>query len=172
MEAAKKVPAAEVSEKQRGKSFYRRLKALSPIPYLAKARDYYVRSLTECAGRANYSGLAAGGPGVAMPASLPKSFSTSSSRNEEEFRELVRAASQRSNPYLSRSSSAQQQQDPFPRSFSSASTPPSVGRIDEDSPAYFPGSFKTSIPEADPRFPRSHSYSTAQNFHVRRGIAV
>ncbi|GLJ28385.1 hypothetical protein SUGI_0558620 [Cryptomeria japonica] len=167
MEARKKVPAAEVSEKQRRKSFYRRLKALSPIPYLVKVRDYYVKSFTECAGRSN--GLPPKGPGVA---SLPKSFSTSSSRNDEDFMELVRAASQRSHPHLSRSSSAQQEQDHFPRSFSSASTAPSVERIDEDSPAYFSGSFKKTFPEADLRFPRSHSYSTAQNFHVRRRIAV
>ncbi|XP_059637161.1 uncharacterized protein LOC132279246 [Cornus florida] len=66
------------------------------IPYrvLIKAKDYYVRSITECSQTVNYGNMAGGSAG------LPKSFSVSSSRSrcsdDDDFGELIRAASSRS----------------------------------------------------------------------------
>ncbi|GLJ28410.1 hypothetical protein SUGI_0559120 [Cryptomeria japonica] len=79
-------------------------------------------------------------------AGLPKSFSSSSLRNDDEFAELVRAASQRSK------SSPISQQKAIPKSFNSFAAP-SVGRIDEGSPCYFGGSFKKNAAQPDLRFP-------------------
>ncbi|GLJ28388.1 hypothetical protein SUGI_0558690 [Cryptomeria japonica] len=128
----------------RFRSLYRRIKAFSPIPYLVKARDFYMRSISECAGRANYSGL-----GVSM-AAPPKSFSSSTVRNDDEFAELVRAASQTSK------SSPGAQGSEIPRSFSTNAAP-CVGRIDEESPCYFGGSFRKNVVQSDLRYPRNRS---------------
>ncbi|GLJ28413.1 hypothetical protein SUGI_0559160 [Cryptomeria japonica] len=130
-----------ISKKKRVKSLCRGIKVLSPFRYLAKARDFYIKSIAECAGRANYRGL-----GVSM-AGLPKSFSGSSVRNDDEFAELVRAASQSSK------SSPVAQHKVIPKS-SSTNRAPSVGRIDEDSPCYFGGSFRKIVAQPDLRFPR------------------
>ncbi|GLJ28419.1 hypothetical protein SUGI_0559220 [Cryptomeria japonica] len=101
-----------------------------------------MKSISECVGRANYSGL-----GVSI-LGLPKSFSIYSLRNDDEFAELVRAASQRSE------SSPVAQQKVIPKSFSS-NRAPSVGRIDEDNPCYFGGSFRKNAAQPDLRFPRT-----------------
>ncbi|GLJ28421.1 hypothetical protein SUGI_0559240 [Cryptomeria japonica] len=131
-----------VSKKRGVKSLCREIKSFSPIPYLAKARDFYMRSISECAGRASSSGL-----GVSM-VGLPKSFSNSSLRNDDEFAELVRAASQRSK------SSPVAQQKAIPKRFSTNGAP-SVGRIDEDSPCYFGGSFRKNASQPDLHYPRT-----------------
>ncbi|GLJ28406.1 hypothetical protein SUGI_0559060 [Cryptomeria japonica] len=141
--------SSDVSKKRRVKSFCRGVKALCPLRYLAKARDFYMRSISECAGRANYSGL-----GVSM-LGLPKSFTTSSLRNDDEFAEVVRAASQRSK------SSPVAQQKAIPKSFNSNAAP-SVVRIDEDSPCYFGGSFKKNAAQPDLRFPSTRSCRPAR----------
>lgn len=67
-----------------------------PLTVLVKARDFYVRSLTEYAAKGNYgNGMAS--QGGQFP-SLPKSFSVGASRSNdsEDYRELIRAASVRS----------------------------------------------------------------------------
>ncbi|KAK9270504.1 hypothetical protein L1049_026084 [Liquidambar formosana] len=60
-----------------------------PFRVLGKARDFYVRSVTNCAHTVSY------GNTIGCPGDLPRSFSVCSSRtnNSEDFRELVRAAS-------------------------------------------------------------------------------
>ncbi|XP_059068237.1 uncharacterized protein LOC131858804 [Cryptomeria japonica] len=114
-------------KKVRFRSPYIKIKAFSPIPYLLKALDFYVRSVSQCAGRANYKGLAGGGFGVPAIV-LPKSFTvTSTLTNDDEFSDLVRAASQRS------ISSPAAQGKEIPIRFRTNDAP-SVGRIDEDSP--------------------------------------
>ncbi|GLJ28422.1 hypothetical protein SUGI_0559250 [Cryptomeria japonica] len=140
---------SDISKKRRVKSLCRGIKALFPLRYLAKARDFYIKSISECAGRANYSGLGVSTVG------LPKSFSNSSLRNDDEFAELIRAASQRSK------SSPVAQQKVIPQSFST-NTAPSVGRIDEDSPCYFGGSFRKNAVQPNLRFPRTRSCSPAR----------
>ncbi|MCL7025250.1 hypothetical protein MKW94_025002 [Papaver nudicaule] len=68
----------------------------SPHGFIRKARDIYVRSMNDCAGG---SAASFGGMGYPGPHAVPRSYSTSSSRmsesNDEDYRELVRAASQR-----------------------------------------------------------------------------
>ncbi|GLJ28386.1 hypothetical protein SUGI_0558650 [Cryptomeria japonica] len=153
---------SSVPKKPRTASFYRVIKVFSPLPYLAKARDFYIRSMTQCAGRANYSGLAAGALGVST-ITLPKSFSTSSLTYDDEFGELVRAASQ------SNKSSPVAQEKEIPRSFSTNGAP-SVGRIDEDSPCYFGGSFRKNAAQPDLRYPRARSCRPARISRVREEI--
>ncbi|XP_058081133.1 uncharacterized protein LOC131229248 [Magnolia sinica] len=119
--------------------FIRCIKA--PIRVLSKARDFYVESLTNCAGRAHYGGGAR---------SLPKSFSVSSSRasEDEDIRALMRALSQKSQgetPVGSFGSKG------LPKSFSVA-----ISRIDEDEPCDFKDDIKVN---SDLLYPRSRSYA-------------
>lgn len=63
-----------------------------PIRALAKARDFYVKSMNNYADKVHYGA----GPGWgSAPYSVPRSFSTNSARSSEEddFKELMRAAS-------------------------------------------------------------------------------
>lgn len=62
-----------------------------PVRALAKARDLYVKSMTRYADKINYSNVM----GLPQVSGLPKSFSVNSdgSFHDEDFRELVRAAS-------------------------------------------------------------------------------
>ncbi|GLJ28391.1 hypothetical protein SUGI_0558720 [Cryptomeria japonica] len=152
-----------VRKKLRFRSLYVKIKAFSPIPYLLKALDFYVRSMSQCAGRANYKGLAAGGFGVSAIA-LPRSFTISSLTNDDEFADLVRAASQRSI-----SSPAAQGRKKIPIRFRTNDAP-SVGRIDEDSPCYFPGSFRKTGVQADLRYPRTRSYHPARTSGIGEEI--
>ncbi|XP_059077010.1 uncharacterized protein LOC131876195 [Cryptomeria japonica] len=123
------------------------MKALSPLPYLGKAHDYYVRSLNKWAAKANYSGLAAS---VSSATTLPKSFTTASARKDDEYGEVVRAASQRrcssssssSNLGLYKLASSEQA---LARSRSAA---PSVGTIHEDGTCYFPASLPKTVSAA------------------------
>ncbi|KAK4791391.1 hypothetical protein SAY86_031804 [Trapa natans] len=67
----------------------------APFRLLSKAAELYVRGITDCSGRAGY------GPSMAQLQGLPKSYSSSTSKStilytDEDFRELVRAASTRS----------------------------------------------------------------------------
>lgn len=161
--------------RQRLRSFNKRIRALSPIPYLARAWVYSVRSMTDCVGMADYAGIVAA-PGVAMAVPMSHSFSSSSFRDHDiNYRDLLRASSQRerATPTITKLSDHQ----PFPRSFS---TPlghrcHDVERIEEDSPCYFTESFRKTHVEEDLRFPRSRSCSsTAQNLnlHGRRNVHV
>ncbi|KAG5535483.1 hypothetical protein RHGRI_023300 [Rhododendron griersonianum] len=70
----------------------------SPIRALGKARDFYVKSMTRWAGKVEYGGVMGGAP-TAQVSSLPKSFSVSSSKSsgdDDDLRDLIRAASTRS----------------------------------------------------------------------------
>ncbi|KAF7134285.1 hypothetical protein RHSIM_Rhsim08G0092500 [Rhododendron simsii] len=70
----------------------------SPIRVLGKVRDFYVKSMTGWAGKVEYGGVMVGAP-TAQVSSLPKSFSVSSSNtsgDEDDLRDLIRAASTRS----------------------------------------------------------------------------
>lgn len=69
-----------------------------PLRALGKARDLYVRSMTNYADRGScYGGKVMGLPPSNYGANLPRSFSATSSRSNdsEDFRELLRAASTR-----------------------------------------------------------------------------
>ncbi|KAK1322629.1 hypothetical protein QJS10_CPA02g00093 [Acorus calamus] len=109
--------------------FIRYMKA--PLRALVRARDFYVKSMTGCAGRAQY-GAVVGCPGMAM-STLPRSFSTNSyggrSNDDEDFRELMRVASIKkvADSLRVKSGGAAGGVRVVPRSRSVA-----IGRIDED----------------------------------------
>ncbi|XP_042507027.1 uncharacterized protein LOC122083334 [Macadamia integrifolia] len=71
----------------------------APIRFLCRARDLYVHRMTSCAGNMSYGGGYTDATGLSH-STLPKSFSVSSSRssfsvNDDDLRELMRAASKR-----------------------------------------------------------------------------
>ncbi|GLJ28390.1 hypothetical protein SUGI_0558710 [Cryptomeria japonica] len=116
-------------KKSRLKSLCKGIKVLSPLRYFDKALDFYVKSVSECAGRSNYSGLGMG-MGVSNIA-LPNTFTTSSTNGDKY------AASKRSNPPPGA------QVKKIPKSFSNSAIEP-MDTIDEDIPCYFTGSFRKS----------------------------
>ncbi|XP_068655311.1 uncharacterized protein [Aristolochia californica] len=137
-----------------GNKFTRCIKA--PIRVLCKARDFYVRSMTNCAGNMNYS---------MYPSTLPKSFSVASSRasDEEDLREVMRMVSQRSQRETSGTLSQPSVMGAqgLPKSFSVG-----IGRIDEDKPCYFQEDFKMNT---DILYPRSRSYAVTKR---RTGMLI
>jgi len=132
----------------------------APIRVLSKARDFYIQSMSECAGQVTYGG----GIGCPMPhvsPTLPRSFSVNSSRSwghdNDDYRELVRAASTRS--LGKKVQLPEQRQSPVggvkvvPRSRSVA-----IGRIDEDKTCDFGQDVKVK-PDI---YPRSKSYAVSK----------
>ncbi|KAG6644371.1 hypothetical protein I3843_08G051700 [Carya illinoinensis] len=127
----------------------------TPIRILGKARDVYVRSITDCATGVRY-GQSTGGP-----TALPKSFSVSSTRsnNDEELRELIRAASVRTLIERIDMEMIMKQQaggsKGLPKSCSVG-----MGRIDEDGPCDFEEvGVSGKGRKADLLYPRSRSYA-------------
>ncbi|GER31108.1 hypothetical protein STAS_07094 [Striga asiatica] len=122
----------------------------TPFRALAKARDFYVQSMMNCVDR-NIVGL----QGTSQAPSLPKSFSASSARSDEDYRELLRAASARNIDWANLGSRGGPRAMP-PRSISVA-----MGRIDEERPCcYFgeevigKGNVKSEL-----KYPRSKSHA-------------
>lgn len=161
---------------QRLRSFNKCIRALSPIPYLAKAWDYSVRSMSGCVGLveyADYAGFVAA-HSVAMPVPISHSFNSSSlGDHDSSYRELIRAASQRERATTPRAKLSDHQ--PFPRSYSTPLGYRSleVERIEEDSPCYFSESFHKTHFDEDIRFQRSRSCSSSVknlNLHGKRNI--
>ncbi|CAA0809068.1 Uncharacterised conserved protein UCP031279 [Striga hermonthica] len=124
-----------------------------PFRALAKARDFYVQSMMNCADR-NIVGL----QGTSQAPSLPKSFSVSSSRStgsDEDYRELLRAASARSIDWGNLGSRGGPRAMP-PRSISVA-----MGRIDEERPCCYFGTDvigKGNHVKRELKYPRSNSH--------------
>lgn len=134
----------------------------SPIRVLIRARDFYIRSMTDCADRVSY-GSVMGCP-TGQVSSLPRSFSvnsTKSSSQDEDLRELIRAASTRSlgnkvqAELLRRENSLAPAFGPkgVPRSFSVG-----IGKIDEDKPCEFGEDIKVNTE----MFPRSRSHAVSK----------
>ncbi|KAJ3674410.1 hypothetical protein LUZ60_005026 [Juncus effusus] len=119
----------------------------APIRALGRVRDFYVRSMTGCAGHM-YHGPEYGYPAYAMSRSFSVTSDTRDTR-EEDLRELIRAASQSHN----RSGSGAGGLPPRSRSVA-------VGRIDEDSPFDFNSGDDLGV-GSNLLFPRSQSYATA-----------
>ncbi|XP_007042679.2 PREDICTED: uncharacterized protein LOC18608112 [Theobroma cacao] len=138
----------------------------SPIRLLSKARAFYVKNIEECAG-----GVGRGG-GVVCPAPpaasrLHKSFSVNSSKasDDEEFRQLLRAASKRGIDSKVQSSGMKRTTAGSGgmgmRSYSVGIG--KIGRIDEDKPCSF------EEEEIDAMlYPRSRSYAARRNVVVYR----
>lgn len=136
-----------------------------PIRVLSKAKDMYVRGMTS-AERMGYGSM--GVPGGQF-SSLPKSFSTRSSRSNEndDLSELIRAASARS--YGSRidvnmilRQQGMRQTATYMNSGNTNGLPKcssvGMGKIDEDSPCDFGEDGGMGNLKAD-LFPRSRSYA-------------
>lgn len=88
----------------------------APIRILIKAKDLYISTMAECSDRISYGSVMGfpTGQAVQYPTTLPKSFSTGSTRSStsnEDFRELVRAASTKSQYNTSSKSSHKHQSD-------------------------------------------------------------
>ncbi|XP_059629738.1 uncharacterized protein LOC132272653 [Cornus florida] len=133
-----------------------------PRRVLRKAKDVYVRSLTDCAEKISYGNMV-GGP-AAQVSSLPKSFSVSSSRSNdsEDLRELIRATSTKSmGDRVDMDKFTQRQmRQPAPPNITVVPRSCSVGmgRIDEDRPCDFGEDFNFGV-KADLLFPRSRSHA-------------
>lgn len=124
----------------------------APLRVVCKIRDFYVSSMYSCA-----AGI--GGPTGPYTSGLPKSYSTTSSRADEDFAELMRIASTKSlgnrlDPdFLAR----QQTVVPtvMPRSQSVA-----IGRIDEEKICDFGDDFRFR----SEMFPRSKSHAVSRMY--------
>ncbi|KAK9054142.1 hypothetical protein SSX86_025219 [Deinandra increscens subsp. villosa] len=118
----------------------------APVRVVSKIRDLYISSMHSCA-----SGM--GGPtGAYASAGLPRSCSTTSSRAEEDYAELMRFNSTK-RLFLA----AQQQAPVVPRSQSVA-----IGRIDEDQSVDFGADFRLN----SEMFPRSRSHAVTSRIYA------
>ncbi|XP_059631159.1 uncharacterized protein LOC132274031 [Cornus florida] len=136
-----------------------------PIRVLSKAKDFYVRSLTDCAEKVSYGNMM-GGP-AAQVSSLPKSFSVNSSRSNDsdDLRELNRASSTKSmGDRVDMDNKYMQRQMRQPTKTSSTVVPRScsvgMGRIDEDSPCDFSEDYSFGV-KANLMYPRSRSHAVS-----------
>ncbi|KAG8373837.1 hypothetical protein BUALT_Bualt11G0066700 [Buddleja alternifolia] len=129
-----------------------------PIRILARARDFYVQSLSGCAaGQVAYGHMG-------CPTALPRDFSANSSysdysNRDEDLRELIRIASTRSltgkiEAELLRSKKATPLGGGMPRSRTVT-----IGRIDEEKPCEFGGDDDEERVEV---YPRSKSYEASR----------
>lgn len=133
----------------------------APIRALIRARDFYVRSMNSCAGHVTYGGGVYGCP-TTLVTTLPKSFSVKSTTSDEDFRELLKAASTTSLgdkidlEFLRRQRSTGAAKV-VPRSQSVA-----IGRIDEDYTCDFEDNRDIKLRKGDQYlFPRSKSYAVS-----------
>lgn len=145
---------------QRLRAVYKSISALSPIPYLARTRDYIARNMIDCTEMVGYGGMVAvSGLAMALPVTFT-SHSWSLRDHENDYRELMRAASQRERATTMITELSNHQA--FPRSFNPRLDHRrlDVKRIDEESPCYLSGSFEKTVAE-DLRFPWSRSFSSS-----------
>ncbi|KAF6136885.1 hypothetical protein GIB67_018924 [Kingdonia uniflora] len=143
---------------QGGNKFMRCIKA--PIRVLSKVRDLYIRSMTQCAGSTAFGGNMGGPSGQAM-STLPRSFSVNSSRSDDEdLRELIRVASQKT---LKENNLDVKKQTFTPMGLPRSQTV-GIGRIDEDK-AY---EFKEDVMVKSDLllYPRSKSYAVGKRNSV------
>ncbi|KGN62434.1 uncharacterized protein LOC105434639 [Cucumis sativus] len=127
-----------------------------PIRALGKAKDFYVKSIMDCAPRVSH-----GYPSGQLPI-LPKSYSSRSCRSNEtdDFRELVKAASVRSLDIKDIDADIlypqrQRQSKGLPKSCSVG-----MGRIDEDTACEFEEGVED---KAHLAYPRSKSYAVTNS---------
>ncbi|GMY17390.1 hypothetical protein FCV25MIE_12629 [Fagus crenata] len=132
-----------------------------PIRVLCKARDFYVRSITDCAPRVGHSSHPIG-----CTVMLPKSYSVSSSRSNdaEDLRELIRAASARTladtidmEMILNKQQGMGMGSKRLPKCSSVG-----MGKIDEDRPCDFGKDADGVNVKADLLYPRSRSYAVTK----------
>ncbi|GMI76870.1 hypothetical protein like AT4G37700 [Hibiscus trionum] len=138
----------------------------APIRFLMKAGDFYVKSMTQYSEQVGYGTLLGCPTGYVN--TLPRSYSLGSTKSvsgDDDFRELLRAASTRNLDDKKAQLDRVRQQASRSRKMP---TSRSVGirRIDEDKPCYF----EEDIIKVKPAyFPRSKSCSI-KNISGRREI--
>ncbi|KAL5855286.1 hypothetical protein ACOSQ4_005088 [Xanthoceras sorbifolium] len=108
---------------------------------LHKARDFYVKSMEDCASKLAYGGVV--GCPTAGLSRLPSSFSVSVSKsNDEKFRQLLEAVTKKLESQVDLNEREQDLRWPaagaMKRSYTSVGLG-KIGRIDEDKPCYFEG---------------------------------
>ncbi|KAL0288662.1 UNVERIFIED_CONTAM: hypothetical protein Sangu_2648300 [Sesamum angustifolium] len=141
-----------------------------PVRALSRARDFYVRSLTDYADRMNYGNVIAV-PGTSQVSTLPKSFSVSSARSSyenEDRGELVRASSARSTgdkaameSYIKQRRTVMAGSGGGPQGMPPRSSSVAMGRIDEDRPCCYFGEVNDNIGSGknESKYPRSRSHA-------------
>ncbi|XP_042013997.1 uncharacterized protein LOC121762248 [Salvia splendens] len=134
-----------------------------PVRALSRARDFYVRSLSDYADKMNYGNNAMAIPVTSQVTSLPRSFTVTSGRHEPEP-ELVRAASARSvgertevDSFIKQQMGAGAGPGPGPKGMPPRSGSVAMGRIDEDRESVYFGDNNVS----STMFPRSRSHAVS-----------
>lgn len=130
----------------------------APLRFLKKARDMYVQGMIHCSAQLSNVDAAMGCP-TAHPSMLPRSFSvgsaTRSAASDDDFKELIRAASLRTYGTAFDFGEAAAMKMKMPRSRSVG-----IGRIDEDKPCEFGDDEAIKVRPRPNVYPRSKSYST------------
>ncbi|OIW15565.1 hypothetical protein TanjilG_01088 [Lupinus angustifolius] len=134
---------------------------VSPIRALVKARDMYVRSITNCGQSISYGNTMDGAGGFS---SFPRSYSTATSTRSEEnedFAELMRAASARTiESRFDMDLVMKQEQQQKSSNGLSKSSSVGMAKIDEDMP--FDLSYDGVVTFKPDSYPRSRSYAVAK----------
>ncbi|KAL8234156.1 hypothetical protein R6Q59_020256 [Mikania micrantha] len=120
----------------------------APLRAVSKMRDFYISSMYSCA-----AGM--GGPAGPYASGLPRSYSTASSRADDDLAELIRISSIRRLNHLDPDLLSQQHTAVVPRSQSVA-----IGRIDEERSYDFGDDFRLNS-----LYPRSRSHAVSR-MHV------
>ena len=129
----------------------------SPIRALYKARDFYIRSITNCGDQMNYSNpMDAAGRFEALPRSY--SVATARSDENEDYKDLVRAASARTMAdRIDMDLILRQQREAADTKGLPKSSSVGMGRIDEDKAVDFAEANGTAV--GSNFYPRSRSYA-------------
>lgn len=129
----------------------------APIRGLLKARDFYIRAMTNFAGRFSYVDGVYGCP-TTQVTTLPRSFSLHSNTRDDDFNELVRVASIRClEDRIDLDLQSVKSSKVVPRSKSSSG----VARIDEEHSFDICDNKVLNLKTAD-LFPRSRSFVVAK----------
>lgn len=157
--------------KSKGSQQNRLLRIITfPARALGKAVNFYVRSITSCSDHLGQGPLVMGMPASSYAASLPRSFSVNSSASDDndDLRELIRAASARTSAdridinslYLQQLIMKQQTSNLVagPKSLPPRSCSVGMGRIDEENPSVF-GEDNTTTVKPEDVYPRSRSHA-------------
>ncbi|GLT75374.1 hypothetical protein SLA2020_471050 [Shorea laevis] len=135
----------------------------APIRILIKAKNLYIKGMSECSERITY-GTVMGCP-TGHVNTLPRSFSfssTKSSTGDDDLRELIRAASTRSSGNRIEADFPRRQQGRQSPNTNSYIVPRSksigIGRIDEDKTCEFEEDIKVKTNV----FPRSRSHAVGK----------
>ncbi|GMJ12867.1 hypothetical protein like AT4G37700 [Hibiscus trionum] len=134
-----------------------------PVRALHKARDFYVKSLEDCATKASgHGGLFGCSTAASGVSRLPKSFNVyySKSNDDEKFMNFLETMSKKrsmESNLREQEEEQRQRKDQYTGFNRSFSTNVALGRIDEDEPCYFE--------EENAGCPRSRSCAYKRYYH-------